>query len=387
MVLINIICIPVTGLCMNFKNFLPEEINLLFIEPLNKSSSLFLNALLDRHPQLIQAFTSRYPEMPEGTSPEDAAEIAYANLQNRLWQDATPYDVPFTSAEFSKPFLQYVSEFGVSDKTAFIGTHYAIAVLLRKDLSKIKWIIFHPHAAIKDFTRARKAFPKSKIVLTIRDPRAAQLSNRKGAEPFPIYRFIPSIPILLRLYRRAFRPEDILVIRHEDLHCDYPAVKKRLCAFAQIREDRSMDEASYFGKPWDGTNKTGSLSKKRITSSRPDPRFASDDWKEALSPFELAYVQFFLGGVMKEFGYPAYHGKLSGAKRMPLIYHAIFAQFLDLHSMQFLRPARRRLLAAFDFLFRIPAVRTLMKLCMHCGIVVQDLAVHGRMYWLYLTCR
>ncbi|MFA6036444.1 MAG: hypothetical protein WC759_05845, partial [Candidatus Micrarchaeia archaeon] len=170
------------------ENFRPEEMGLLFVEHLNKSSSLFLNALLEKHPQLIQGFTSRYPDIPEGTSPEKAAEIAYASLHNPIWEEATPYNVPFTLAQFRKPFLQYLSDFRVSDKSAFIATHYALAVLLKKDPSKIKWIVFHTHAAIKDLVRARKDFPGRKLILTIRDPRAAQLSARKGAESFPTYR-------------------------------------------------------------------------------------------------------------------------------------------------------------------------------------------------------
>jgi hypothetical protein len=191
----------------------------------------------------------------------------------------------------------------------------------------------------------------------------------------------------MRLYRRLFKPGDILVIRHEDLHQHYPSVKKKLCKFAQVKEDASINTASYFYKPWDGTNKAGSLSTRAITSNSPDPRFVSDDWKKGLTPFELAYIQFFLGGLMAEFNYPGYSGKVEGRKQKPLDYRTLFAQFLGLHSTRFLGPANRLMLRTFDFFFGIPAIRTLMKWGIHCGIMAQELFLYSRMCWLYVTCK
>ncbi|VVC03231.1 Sulfotransferase domain protein [Candidatus Burarchaeum australiense] len=376
---------------MEFHNFEPEKMGLLLIEPLNRSSSLFLNALLDRHPELVQGFTSRYPELPAGTTPEQAARIAYGYARNPMWAEATPFEFPFSFEQFKPHFLAYVSAFGLSDKTAFIGTHYALAVLRKKDLRRVKWIVFHTHAAIKDVLRARRAFwARKRIIITVRDPRASQLSGRKTADSFPTYRFILAPSLLLHIYRHAFRPREILFMRHEDLHRHYASVRKKLCAFLGISDNACMDDATYYGKKWDGTNKSGPLSANKLTSTRPDPRFVKDDWKQKLSPFELFYIQdVFQKGIMDEFGYEPYEPEKGGPahEKIPLNYRVLFSQFLDLHSMRFLKPKRAGLQRAYDSCARVPVVRTLLKLGIHAGIMAEEAFLYARFCYLYLKYR
>ncbi|MFA6035346.1 MAG: hypothetical protein WC759_00115, partial [Candidatus Micrarchaeia archaeon] len=256
-----------------------------------------------------------YPEIKEEDPPDilDLSRAAYASLNNAFWDSFTPHEFPFTYEQFARHFRSYVKEYGLSNKTVFLAIHYAVAAMMKKDLSKVKWIAYHAHASVKDTLRARADFAEHKAILTVRDPRAAAFSNKKCSGSFPACRLSLDTLILDELYGRAFLPEETLVVRHEDLHQNYGVVRQKICDFLKIPEDPAMNHATYFGVPWDGCRKTGAYSITHVASTTPDPRFVSDEWKDSLSSFELFYLQnILLGSFMRKYGYARF--KRTGAQ-------------------------------------------------------------------------
>jgi hypothetical protein len=292
-------------------NFDPAKAQVLGIEALNRSSSIFFNCLLEGHPQVIHAFLNHYPDTQSIKTPAQAVRYAYDLLVKSLfWEEFSSFDFPFAFQKFRKPFLQYIKKFGISDKTVFLGIHYAVAVLQGKDLAKIKWIIYHAHGEIKHVVRCRKDFEKYKMILTLRDPRASSWSYKKG-QNIPVYATVFEAPYYLWLYKRI--SSEFLIVRHEDLHTKYHVVRKKFCAFLAIKDDSALDEATCFGVPWNGRGKKGALSTNQSTDTKPHKKFVKDDWKQGLSTGELKLAN----KASKKLGYKKYSAKQKG---IPLDY-------------------------------------------------------------------
>ena len=298
-----------------FHNFHPDKISLVNIEPMNKSSSLFLYTLFDGHPELISGFIEMgiYPEVSSNLTLEQITKYSYDLLHDNIWERITPYKFPFSIKEFSHFFQNYLRKFGISNKNCFIAIHYAISLLLKKDVSKIKWIVLYTHGSIKSILRAKQDFPDSKIILTIRDPRASAWSFKRALANVPAYLTVTYAPLWLKNFKNIYRKCDILFIKHEELHADYNSVRYYICSFLTIKDNKSFDKATYFDNLWDGSAKNLILSTKNILSVSPNKQFIDNDWKVGLNRFELFVINKFLGKqVIQEFDYPSFYKKRGG---------------------------------------------------------------------------
>jgi hypothetical protein len=321
------------------ENLRPDRVSLVAIDFLNRSSSLFFNCLLDGHPQIIHGFAQNYPA--GASSRQEAARAAFENLASSMIWHYSPRDFPFSFREFEPLFNQYADEFGFSQKSAFVAAHYALAKLLGKDLKKIKWIAYHPHghSNIGSVMRAKRDFPNQKLILTVRDPRAAIWGNLRADKKVPLYELLPQAPAYWWAYKRIFARNEIRVVRHEDIHTNYPRERVALTEFLQIHDEASLDQATLFGKPWDGSAKNAVLSNTGRKSSRPDPAFVTDDWKQGLSRFDLFLIQAALAGFMREFGYLPYSKPDGKCKQVELDYGALWNEFTAKTVPASLRPA------------------------------------------------
>jgi hypothetical protein len=335
-----------------FYNFHPDKIGVVNTEYLNRSSTLFFYALMDGHPELICGFMDNiYPMIPSNLTLDEITLFSYELLhkQSSYWMNIVPYHFPFSLEEFINPFQVYLNKFGISNKNNIIAIHYAISVLLKKDISKIKWIILHTHSRVKHIMRTKIDFPQAKIIITVRDSRACAWSTKKcGA--FPAYLPPTHAPTWFK-YLRNIYGKDCLFIRHEDLHTNYAMVRNNLCCFLEIHDDKSFDEASYFNQPWDGTGKKiDFLSIKKNCSTRPNPIFVYDDWKNELSKTELFLIQkLTCKTLMEKFDYVTFQKKSNDSVQIPF---AVVSHIENkLNKMGFLKQKTKdKLIKSYTFI-------------------------------------
>jgi len=313
-----------------FYNFHPDKISVVAMESLiGRSSSLFFYCLLDGHPELISNFVVGEIYLSKLKNNNQIINCVYRTLRDSHFCQTTTYNFPFSISDFSVPFQMYIDEFGISNKNIFIATHYALAVLLKKDISKVKWIILHTHGATEQILKVKADFPNEKLMLSVRDPRASMWAHHKRAENVPIFSgMLASYPKITN-YKKVYGSENILYIKHEELHTEYSNVRKNICKFLSIEDNNSFDNATLFNQMWDGSTgskekfkrRETSLSTSGLCSSKPDSRFVSDEWKENLGKLDLFIINI-LGGqqMIRDLNYPEFETKKIFGTYKPLGY-------------------------------------------------------------------
>jgi len=290
---------------INFGNFDPNKIKLINMTPIGRSSSVFIQGLLDGHSEIITlpGFFYIKDEDFKGLS----FKIIVDNLHKRIeYYFKSLLGKSNLNEVFPKNFLykylkEYVESFGLDKKTLFIGTHYAYAKYSRKNIEEIRYILAHTHTLLNTFEFA-KLFPNLKIIFTLRDPRANYESCLKNKQS-PITIFFTQYNHYI-LYKKLIKKKrkNIIVIKHEELHENYPKIKKELINFLNIKDEKILDSATFFNQPFYGM-KGGPKSSTNIYLDKPNPNFNNKFWKEGLSTSEIKFIQLTFSGLMKTFNY------------------------------------------------------------------------------------
>ena len=289
---------------MEFYNLHPDKIKIANIMAIGRASTMFLQGLLNSHPEIatIIGLFQIYKQDFENKNSASVASSIYERMKEQVEGYFSNYDLEknFPREIFAKHLKEYTDVFGVNYKTVFIGAHYAYAKHFKKDLSKIKYILSNAHTS-RNFFRLYRYFPKQRIIFCVRDPRATLLSARKRnslikslLDPYDSY----------VLYKKLVKKNknNVLAIKHEVLHGNYSQVKSDIANFLKIRNSDSFGSASFFNKPYYGSEgKHGSINK--LKSSKPDKMFLREEWKTELSTSEIRGVQLIFSGMMEEFGY------------------------------------------------------------------------------------
>jgi hypothetical protein len=319
---------------MDFYNFQPDKMRLFSTEFINRSSSYFFYALLDNHPEIICGFTSEYPDFAGKVPKNKLAEKTYNNIINGyFYRLVIPSAFPYSFKGFKKYFDEYINTFGISNKTIFIATHYSLAKLMKKDISKVKWICAHTHRQIKHIVSLSTSFKDYRMIVTLRDPRDIAWSDLKHSSS-PIF-FSMEYYFNNVLYKHLTKKK--LYIRHEDIHLRYPQVKKRTCKFLNITPSTTMDTSTVFGFPWDGSSKKTTISRNNFKSIKPDKKFVSQEWKQRLNRQQLFFIQKILfGKLMKRFDYKPYVQKKKIQLNIKIDYDALLKR--GLISLGFSKP-------------------------------------------------
>ena len=287
-----------------FGNLVPGRINFIDILTSGRASAIFLQGLLDGHPQIIGLL---------GLFSVKEKDLANPNLDlivEKLYEDIQS-DVNFFSKHYSlqkefpkeallKYLKEYVGVFGLNRKNVYIGVHYAYAKHTKKDLKKLKYILVPAHIPIESLGRI-KLFPRQKIIFTVRDPRSALLSYKNVKNILGgIFLIHKSFTFFKRLKRKI--PNNLIVVRHEDLILKYDQIRKKIVKFLEIEDSKSLDSATFFGNPFYGSEGPSSSTLK-LKADKPNKEFAKELWKHELSTSEIKRIQFFFSKFMRTFGY------------------------------------------------------------------------------------
>jgi len=287
---------------MEFYNFHPDKIKLINMIPFGRASSIFMQGLLDGHPEIVTiVFYYLRKEESGGKNFENIVNLNYQRIKERINIYIGNYDLEkkIPKEKFAKYLKEYLNEFGISHKTVFIGVHYAYAKHSKKDIKKVRYIFAHSHWP-DVFLDLAESFPKQKMMFLIRDPRASFLSGKRMKMLLASVLYLRNVMDLYKKIRK--KNKDIIAIKHETLHVNYKKVKEVLIDWLDIKKHSSLDSATFLGKPFYGMDHP-TVASPSGKSNIPSPKFVNENWKNELSTAEINFVQFFFSDIIEIFAY------------------------------------------------------------------------------------
>ena len=278
-----------------------------------KSGTTLLMALLDGHPQLLV--------LPEETAYFPTALNKYGGRGRRAqfdyltreslsrilfggpaeWEKADYADFPV--AEFRENFERAAFDPANEQKDLLVIMMETYAGILRVPLDSItRWVEKTP-ANRRFIPQILQRFPRAKLLLTLRDPRAilaAQIALEKTrrTREFSVYYCVSH---WLQAARLALKAETgalpALTTRYEDLVTDPGSAMKRVCEFLEISFAREIVlTPTKLGRLWRGN----SASEREFSAITPE---RADSWREELSEDEIGWVEWHCRDLMEHFGY------------------------------------------------------------------------------------
>lgn len=188
----------------------------------------------------------------------------------------------------------------------------------------LKWIGWMDSWIEEFFPILAKAYPNSKFVLIVRDPRAAIASSNNYYKKKNIRSLAPLTLSFLRCWRKqvalseyfsslALFRNRLITIKYEDLVKNPKKITKKLCNFLNINYSNEMiDTDNFMGL---GTNKKKWKSNSNFNSKQKGIYKTSlYRWKKYLNPTIRKFIEMILGIELKYLGYKKNISKANKSK-------------------------------------------------------------------------
>jgi hypothetical protein len=284
-----------------------------FIAGAAKSGTTLLVSLLDSHPKLLV--------MPQDTAYFPTVLTKYGSRGRRAQFDYLTKE-SWTNVLFGFQAMRGRQDYAQFPKQKFLETFERVAfdpananrdllVLMMEAYAEVvgvpldrikRWVEKTPanrNYVLEIFSR----FPKAKLLLTMRDPRAllaAQiaLEHARKTRRFSVYYVVAHWRAAAKLAKRI-RNEEVpgLVVGYEDLALDPKMSMQKVCDYLEINFDPEIVlNPTKVGRSWAGNSAAGD----RFTeiSTAPVTR-----WKNELNENEVGWVEWHCRDLMPEFGY------------------------------------------------------------------------------------
>ena len=313
------------------------ELDLILITPHGRSGSLFLQSLLDGHPNIVSIpgiglkynidlnFSTKLNLVNNFISNHlDIFDLNLGylgqvgtNVTEKLNADGDK-NLNLSQDVFQTLLLEYL-DYGsepalvnISRKDFWIAVHKSYAKLLGNDPEELKYIVFHEHNYSGGHELAFADFPSMHYFATIRDPREDWLSWKKvqrirfGTLFYSLNRFLRYQNLMsysdyaLNLIKIIdYMPrEKILIIDLNRLHSLNEDAMKFICQMIDIDYRKSMIESTFNGLTWNGN------AADRTASSGFDVAKKNLNWPFKLRKKEISYIESFLAFELRAFRYP-----------------------------------------------------------------------------------
>ena len=308
---------------------LPFDQRACFIAGQAKSGTTLLAALLDNHPELLV--------LPQETAYFPTVLRKYRDAGRRAQFDYLTKD-SFSRVLFGgepkwreheyKNFPQ-AKFFGTFERIAFDPANSerdllgllaeAYAATMEVPLETIqRWIEKTP-ANRNHVDEIFQRFPKAKLLVTLRDPRAIlatqiALEKTRQTRRFSVYYVVAHWRAAAKLAGRI-RAGNVpgLLVPFERLVSDPAAMMRTVCDYLEIRFDPDVVlKPTKIGEPWGG-NSAAQVAFSKI-SAEPASR-----WERELAEDEIGWVEWHCRDLMPEFGYePRLPSRKVGAFLKPI---------------------------------------------------------------------
>jgi hypothetical protein len=292
---------------------LPFDQRACFIAGQAKSGTTLLVALLDSHPELLvlPEETAYFPTvLTKYASRGRRAQFDYLtkeSLSNVLFGGPCKWGKrnysTFPREKFLRAFERAAFDPTNAGEDLLVLMVKAYASTLGRPLESIRRWVEKTPANRNHIGAILTRFPRAKILVTIRDPRAilaAQIALEKTRNTgrFSTYYVIAHWRVAGRLARRVYEREvPGFVVQYEQLVSDPASVMEEVCQYLEIDFDpATVLTPTKVGQFWSG-NSAARTNFSQI-SSEPATR-----WEGELSEDEIGWVEWHCRDLMPEFGY------------------------------------------------------------------------------------
>jgi Sulfotransferase family len=291
---------------------LPFDQRACFIAGQAKSGTTLLTALLDSHPELLvlprdTAYfaTALTKYAPQGRRAQfdyltqrswSRALFGYGGKRNADYAD-------FPKKEFLETFERTAFDPANAQRDLLALMMESYAGVIGVPLDGIKWWVEKTPANRNYVPEIFARFPKAKLLLTMRDPRALlaaqiRLEETRRTGRFSVYYVIAHWRVAARLAKQIEAGEiSGLVVPYEKLACEPSLWMQKVCNYLEIAFDPAVVlNPTKVGRAWAGNSAAGV----RFTEISTEP---VTRWKGELSEDEIGWVEWHCRDLMPEFGY------------------------------------------------------------------------------------
>jgi Sulfotransferase family len=284
-----------------------------FIAGAAKSGTTLLVSLLDSHPELLV--------MPQDTAYFPTVLTKYRDRGRRAQFDYLTKE-SWTNVLFGFQAMRGRQDYAEFPKKKFLETFEHVAFdpaneqrdLLVLMMQAYAEVVGAPLDQVKRWVEKTPAnrnyvpeifnrFPKAKLLLTMRDPRAllaAQiaLERTRKTKRFSVYYVIAHWRTAAKLARKILNKEvPGLVMMYEDLALDPKLSMQKVCDYLEITFDSEIVlNPTKVGRSWAGNSAAGVRFSE--ISTEPVTR-----WHGELNEDEIGWVERHCSDLMREFGY------------------------------------------------------------------------------------
>ena len=284
-----------------------------FIAGAAKSGTTLLVSLLDSHPELLV--------MPQDTAYFPTVLTKYRDRGRRAQFDYLTKE-SWTNVLFGFQAMRGRQDYAEFPKQKFLETFERTAFdpanekrdLLVLMMESYAGVVGAPVDEVKRWVEKTPAnrnyvpeifnrFPKAKLLVTMRDPRAllaAQiaLERTRKTKRFSVYYVIAHWRTAAKLAKKI-RAKEIpgLVVMYEDLALDPKMSMQKVCEYLEVNFDPEIVlNPTKVGRSWAGNSAAGVRFSE--ISSEPVTR-----WHGELNEDEIGWVELHCADLMREFGY------------------------------------------------------------------------------------
>lgn len=205
----------------------------------------------------VERVQYRYPEFPEGKTAEELYELIIDEemktfLRKRNGSKFKDVDLVLDEAVRIRRFVELARERPIFRRTAieafFRSTFDAWENYYKKPSANSIYVGYSPTIGI-DSERIVRDFPNVKIVHVIRNPFSAYFDTKRRPFPQPINKYLITWNIYhstVEMFAKQF-PENVKIVRYEDLVADKKSFMEELAEFIGIPFDQSMLYPSWNG--------------------------------------------------------------------------------------------------------------------------------------------
>jgi hypothetical protein len=209
----------------------------------------------------------------------------------------------FPKKKFLATFEHVAFDPANADRDLLVLMMEAYAEVVGVPLGRVKRWVEKTPANRNYVTEIFHRFPKAKMLLTMRDPRAllaAQiaLERTRKTRRFSVYYVVAHWRSAAKLARKILNKEvSGLVVGYEDLALDPKMSMQRVCDYLEINFDPEVVlNPTKVGRSWRGNSAVGTQFAE--ISTAPVTR-----WKSELHEDEVGWVEWHCRDLMPEFGY------------------------------------------------------------------------------------
>ena len=270
-----------------------NNVNLIVVQPVGRSGSLFLQSLFDGHPDVLMfpAFGAIYSKIPKLVFDIETFLDEFVESNKSIFDSSHGYfglganfvsgkfgengdeDLIVDSSKFKREALRLL-ESGCSSKKRisrsglFKVVHIAYSAVVTGEWpTTAKYIFYHPHIP-DEFPLLIDEWPSIRFIFTIRDPRQNEASCKKVIsirtgiasifQPYieTIYERISISGImsdLKEVYERIGKNQ-LRMIELQQLHKSNKVLIKKLCTWLGLEFDDILLKSTFNGKLWSGNS-------------------------------------------------------------------------------------------------------------------------------------